>query len=131
MMPLLGTLPSVIRRFKIKGGLMVERPGTVDRTGAQPVVNPPTQFKVDPIFMVPAPDREMLSLPEGERDKEAYIFFSTCRVRTSEGGTNTGADVILYAPCGESEHRYRVRKSGNWKAIAGFWKGLAVKEEAE
>ena len=132
-MSVLDGLEDVVDCFRIPGGIEVERRSVtgVDADG-DPTSGPLQRFTIDPAVVQPAPPRELLRLPEGDRATETILVHTKRKLRTSLEARGLGADVVKHRPGGDKETmRYVVRVAGDWKIIGGFFACLAVREELD
>lgn len=130
-MSVLEGLEEVVDCFSIPGGIEVERHSvTGPDADGDPSQGPLQRFTVDPAVVQPAPPRELLRLPEGDRSSGVILVHTRRKLRTSIEARGLAADVVKYRPAGDNETlRYVVRVAGDWQIIGGFFACLAVKEE--
>ena len=130
--PILSTLGDTIMSLRLPGGLFIERRESSGRDGlgedSPPAV---VDVLIDPVVVQPLEGADRLQEREGDRDSEQILLHSQQQLRTSRGGTSRMADVVLYDAEGDGElGRYVVRFSAPWRAVAGFFRAKAVREEA-
>lgn len=132
-MPILRRLGgNLIRRFRIPGGIEVERSqGTSEDDDGNLVEATPQNILIDHVAGHPVQGRELLRLAEGDRTREVYVFFTPCPLFTADVASGKQADVVLFQGQGDtSKRRYVVRTSENWLLQAGHYRSFAVKEES-
>ena len=132
-MAILDSLADVITSFALPGGAQVERRMSTGRDEFgedEPTVV--TTLSLDPVVIQPLEGRDLLKVPEGDRDRERILIHSCERLRTAQGGSDKAADVVLYDPTGEGEiFRYIVETAEPWVRQAGMWRCRARKEEGD
>lgn len=95
---------------------------------------PPTYstFRLDPVVIQPLEGRDLLRLPEGDRDRERVLIHACQQLRTSRGGSEIEADRILYDPTRSGEaFEYMVEKAEPWLVQAGMWRCRALRLETD
>lgn len=132
-MPILKSLPRVIRSFRYRGGLVVRR---MTSTGAdqygQDAPTVESTFRLDPVVIQPLEGADLLQLDAGDRDREIVLLHTCQPVRVSRGGSLQGSDVLEYDPTGQGGiFLYRFEKSEPWVAQAGFYRCRAVRIEGD
>lgn len=132
-MPILKTLPRVIRSFRYRGGLVVRRMTSTGRDEyGEDAPTIESTFRLDPVVVQPLEGADLLQLVGGDRDLERVLVHTCQLVRVSRGGSMQGADVLEYGPTRTGQKfLYRFEKAEPWVEQAGFWRCRAVKIEGD
>lgn len=136
-MVVLAHLKGVISSLGIPGGIAVERraDATIDDR-RNPVPGALSTFQADPAVIQPAPERELLRLPSGDRSKGVIMIHSQVVLRVARESSGQESDVVLFreptpTPAGILQGRYTVAKAGDWQLVGGFTSVLAIKQESD
>ncbi len=132
-MVILNTLPDVIRAFQYPGGLNVRRLQSSGQNefgeDAEPVF---ATFRLDPVVIQPLEGRDLLRVPEGDRDRERVLLHTCQLLRTARGGSDIDADVVLYDPARQgTPFEYVVETAEPWVVQAGMWRCRALRKETD
>lgn len=108
LMPELNDVPDLLA----SGSYLVTRPGPVDIVSGIAVPSAPVYFRAVG-SVVPSSGREILTLPEGLRDRETKTLITNATLQPP--GPEDKPDLVQVDGV-----QFKVQKIGDWQQLAGF-----------
>lgn len=130
-MPVLSSFADdVIRSLATPGVVSLERTNTTGGSNGEGSFVPGSKSTrvLPPTVVHPISGSQRVLLPEGVRNRETIVTYSTELLRT-ETEFGPEADVIIHRPFGSSEdERYIVQTAENWGHVSGHWRVFSTRE---